>query len=164
MYFDACKSLEELKRAYKKLALENHPDMGGNVDVMKAINCEYDRAFERLKHRQNAAAAEPDSTVKATSETPEEFKRVIEMLLKIEGIEIELCGSWLWISGNTYEAKDEIKAAGCRWSKSKHKWYWHPSEDKPKRYHRAASMGWIRGKYGSQQIAGTRNERQVLTA
>lgn len=52
MYFDACKSLEELKRAYKKLALENHPDMGGNVDVMKAINCEYDRTFERLKHRR----------------------------------------------------------------------------------------------------------------
>lgn len=41
-YFNKVKSVEELKTMYKKLAKENHPDMGGDVEVMKAINNEFD--------------------------------------------------------------------------------------------------------------------------
>ena len=41
-YFKNVKNVEDLKTAYKKLARENHPDMGGDVEVMKAINSEFD--------------------------------------------------------------------------------------------------------------------------
>ena len=41
-YFKNIKNVEDLKTAYKKLARENHPDMGGDVEVMKAINSEFD--------------------------------------------------------------------------------------------------------------------------
>ena len=37
-YFANIKTLEELKKEYKRLALENHPDRGGDVEVMKARN------------------------------------------------------------------------------------------------------------------------------
>lgn len=164
MYFDACKSLEELKRAYKKLALIHHPDRGGDLRTMQSINAEYEKAFNRLKNCQNSEAAKPDSTVKPTQETPEEFVNIVNELLKIDGIIIELCGSWLWISGNTYEAKDAIKAAGCKWSKNKRKWYWHPKEDKPKFRKRSASMEWIRFNYGSQFIGAGKDEKALLTA
>ena len=39
-YFDRCASLDELKAAYKKLALEHHPDMGGDVHTMQEVNAE----------------------------------------------------------------------------------------------------------------------------
>ena len=37
-----CSSLEEIKRAYRKLALRFHPDRGGNEEKMKAVNLAYE--------------------------------------------------------------------------------------------------------------------------
>ena len=45
MYFEKCQDLNELKSTYKKLAMENHPDMGGDVRAMQEINAEHDRMF-----------------------------------------------------------------------------------------------------------------------
>lgn len=33
--FEKCANLEEAKKLYKKLARENHPDLGGSADEMK---------------------------------------------------------------------------------------------------------------------------------
>lgn len=41
-YFKNVQNAEELKKEYKRLARENHPDMGGDVEIMKAINGEFD--------------------------------------------------------------------------------------------------------------------------
>ena len=43
------KSLETLKKQYKKLSLEYHPDVGGSDEAMKAINQEYTELFGKLK-------------------------------------------------------------------------------------------------------------------
>lgn len=47
-YFSNIKSIEALKSAYHKLALKNHPDVGGDIEVMKAINVEYDTIYAAL--------------------------------------------------------------------------------------------------------------------
>lgn len=44
-YFKNVTDLESLKKEYKKLARINHPDMGGDEEVMKAINAEFDILF-----------------------------------------------------------------------------------------------------------------------
>lgn len=49
MYFDNVKNLKELKERYRKLAMDNHPDKGGDVETMKRINCEYKLMFEKVK-------------------------------------------------------------------------------------------------------------------
>ena len=41
-FFTGVKTYDELRKRYKKLAFENHPDRGGNTETMKAINNEYD--------------------------------------------------------------------------------------------------------------------------
>lgn len=41
-YFKNVKTVKELKDTYRKLARTNHPDMGGDVEVMQAINAEFD--------------------------------------------------------------------------------------------------------------------------
>lgn len=160
MYFDNCKTLDDLKAAYKKLAMKHHPDMGGDVRTMQNINAEYECRFERLKVCYNAAQADQDKP--QTNETPEEFMSIIDQLMKLSGIEIELCGSWLWIGGNTYDHKAELKAAGCLWSRSKHKWYWRHQSDGAKWSRGRYSMSKIREKYGSQVFATS--TRDALTA
>lgn len=152
MHFDHCTSLNELKSAYKALALENHPDMGGDVRAMQEINAEYDRVFSKLKAEQNKRAGEPESGARKTTEAPEEFREVVAALLKIRGIELELCGSWIWVSGDTYEARAELKAAGCLFSRSKRRWYWRHAEDGCRWSRGRQTMGEIRAKYGSEWI------------
>lgn len=163
MYFDNCENLNELKAAYKVLVMANHPDLGGDEEIMKAINIEHDKVFEVLKRKQNLAAEVPDSGVRETTESPEEFRNIVEALLKIKGIEVELCGSWLWISGDTYESKDALRACGCKWSRSKRRWYWRHAEDGAHWSHGRSSMKQIRERYGSQWL-GNKPELEKLPA
>lgn len=67
-YFSGISNLDDLKREYKRLALENHPDRGGDTAVMQEINAEYDAAFSRLKVAHNLAHPEQrtEETAKST--------------------------------------------------------------------------------------------------
>lgn len=69
---------------------------------------------------------------KETTETPEQFKEVINKLfaLKMIDIEIEIIGSFIWITGNTKPYKDEFKALNFRYSPKKMAWYQAPSDYK----------------------------------
>ena len=150
-YFENIKTLDELKKAYRRLAMQYHPDCGGSTEAMQEINNEHDALFEILKRQHNAQAqADTTGKTKATTETAEEFRQILDILLRLDGLEIELCGSWLWIGGNTREHKDELKAAGCRWSNNKKLWYWHHAEEGRKWHKGSKTMNQIRNKYGSQ--------------
>lgn len=145
-YFINIKTLDELKAEYRRLAIKHHPDKGGDLETMKAINAEHDELFEVLKKQHNASADEYHQT----TETAEEFRDILKVLMNLDGLEVELCGSWLWISGNTREHKDALKTAGCGWSSNKKMWYWRHPENAG-RYHKSKStMSDIRTKYGSQ--------------
>lgn len=163
MYFDHCKDLNELKAAYKSLALKHHPDAGGDVRTMQEINAEYDSVFSRLKDAQNRQAQRPDSKTRTTTETPQEFRAIVEALLRIDGIEVELCGAWLWVSGDTYDHREELKAAGCMFSRSKKRWYWRHEEDGARWSRGKKTMSDIRAKYGSEWLKEAK-QREALTA
>lgn len=150
-YFINCKSLEDLKAEYRRLVKLHHPDLGGDTETMKAINDEHDRIFEILKKQHNATADEYHQT----TETAEEFRTLINELLKLSGIIVELCGNWVWLSGNTKEHKEALKALGCRWSQNKMMWYWRHPEEGRKHYKGHKTMTDIRMKYGSQVFRGS---------
>ena len=57
-YFKNVKSYEDLKNQYKKLLKENHPDNGGDVEVMKEINIQYDSLFTIWKNRKEVETGE----------------------------------------------------------------------------------------------------------
>lgn len=51
-YFVNVATLEELRKQYKKLIKQYHPDnVGGSDEDMKAINAEYERLFKNLKRQ-----------------------------------------------------------------------------------------------------------------
>ena len=171
--FNHCKTLDELKKAYKAAAMKHHPDVGGSTEAMQEINAAYERKFEYLKGRQNAEYAErfevlkrsqneqaaEDTTGKtyATTENAADFIAIINALLRLDGLEIELCGRWLWIGGNTREHKEALKAAGCRWSSTKKLWSWHYAEDGVFHRGKSKSMDQIRSKYGSTSFSRSTN-------
>lgn len=66
-YFKNVKSLEDLKEQFKALARKNHPDVGGNSETMKEINCEYDALFPIWKSRYNAQEPQNQTTETADS-------------------------------------------------------------------------------------------------
>lgn len=150
-WFNNPSTLEELKQQYKKLALKHHPDLGGNTADMQEINNEYDLLFARLKNTHATAEGKTYTASKETTETPDEFKNIINALINLEGINIELCGSWLWITGNTKEHKEVLKGLHFRWSKSKCAWYYHTADYK-KSSKKTYSLDEIRDLYGSETI------------
>ena len=158
-YFANCRTLDELKSEYRRLARLHHPDIGGDVATMQEINAQYETAFNQIKHGAASAGG------KQTSETAGEFIAIINALVRLRGITVELCGSWLWISGDTKPVKNDLKAAGCRWAAKKGLWYWHPADAAPIRSRRSTSMAEIRGKYGSRVLSGAgRPESDLCTA
>lgn len=50
MYFNDVTSIKELKKQFKLLARKHHPDTGGDQEVMKAINKEYEKMIAQLKN------------------------------------------------------------------------------------------------------------------
>lgn len=65
-YLKNVKSFEDLKKQFRTLLKENHPDNGGNVEVMQEINAEYDALFKIWKDRHEAQTGE---TVQETAES-----------------------------------------------------------------------------------------------
>lgn len=57
-YFKSVKSYKELKDTYKALLKVNHPDNGGNLEVMQEINAEYDALFKIWKDRYESETGE----------------------------------------------------------------------------------------------------------
>ena len=146
MYLDNCKTLDDVKQAYKQWAHKLHPDVpGGSEKAMKALNNEYDTTIERL-NRTGAAAADNTATEMA------EYKVVITALINLAGLQIELCGRWLWISGDTRRHKEVLKAAGCKWAAKKLMWYWYPAGAGTYSRHNTP-IEKIRHKYGSTIVS-----------
>lgn len=153
-YFKNAKTIEELKKTYRKLALENHPDHNGDEEIMKVINNEYDILFNKLKDIHNA---DPKNSSKKVTEMPEDTREILEKIIAFTGIEIEICGTWIWVTGKTYQYKDEFRKLGFDWSKNKKAWYWKKEETK-KTYSRY-NMEKIRSVYGSEKIENKKVEK-----
>ena len=146
-YFADCSTLDELKATYKRLAKANHPDAGGSDEVMAAINAEYDEAVRCMARGTDANAQ------RAAAEAPEAFRAAVMAVIHVPGLTVELCGCWLWVSGNTYPAKGILKAAGYIWCHKKKMWYWRPADAAAvKRGRSSLSMDEIRMKYGSEIV------------
>ena len=151
-------TLEELKRLYHALAFQHHPDRGGDTAMMQAINAEYDRLFAIVgsTHRN----AEGKTYTKATAETPEDFKDIIEALVRLPGLVIEIIGSFVWVTGNTRQHKDTLKALDFRFNGKKAAWYLAP-EGWHRRTRKQFDLDEIREMFGTERIESKQGKLTV---
>lgn len=81
------------------------------------------------------------------------LEQVISEIEKIEddGINKEVVGSWIWVSGDTWKHKETLKKLGFKWASKKKMWYY--TEQQRKRYGRKEyQMDEIKQKYGSRTL------------
>lgn len=160
-YFTGCKCIEDLKELYR-LCRKYHPDVSGTdtTEQMKAINAEYDAVFGKVKdiHRSTKDPGTTYTAAEETTETPQEFRDVINKIIHLD-LDIEIIGSWIWVTGNTREYKDVLKAAGFRWCNNKVAWTWH-REGERKKTHKQFNLTEIRDIFGTNKIE--REEQRKL--
>lgn len=151
MYFENCKTLEELKKLYRKLVMKLHPDVAGaeHEEEFKIMNNEYDDYFEKLKnYRRNK-----EGTIyeKETNEVVGTFKNIIEKIIHFENVNIEIIGDWIWVSGNTKNYKDILKDLKFKWGSNKSAWYYYEGQYK-KFGKKTYTMNELRAMWGTENV------------
>ena len=154
LYFEGLEIKEEIKAMYKELAKKHHPDLGGNIATMQAINSQYEQCLKGQYQREGKSITEIDELLSKDIN----LRNKLNEILAIDGLAIELCGSWLWITGKTQENKDILKEAKFKWARKKQAWYWR--EEQAKSYNRKAfSLEEIRYRHGSEKLKFKQNKQ-----
>ena len=142
---------DEVKNIFRLLAKANHPDKGGDSEKMKEIY----ESFEILKNQYSFLLKESKNQGFEEDENfwvidNIEMEEAYKAISGLDEIKIEVCGFWVWVTGNTYKHKAALKAAGFRFASKKIAWYW--KSETQKTYSRGnASLNEIRVKYGSKK-------------
>lgn len=153
--FKDCKTIEEVKATYKQLAKQYHPDCGGDTATMQAINTEYAFVCAKILKGENLSAEDTDEQIRLS----EEYRKVIEQIINLAGVTIEIVGNWIWVTGNTYPVKKQLKEAGLFYAPKKIAWYYRAEEYKTKSGNK--TLDEIRDKYGSETISNKKNNRTL---
>ena len=155
IYFKECHTIEDVKVRYRTLAKIFHPDCGGSNELMQALNTEYAVACNTVLSSDNVATDEAQDAMKLS----EEYRRVIEQIIPLPGIKIEIVGNWLWITGNTYPVRLQLKQAGLYFASKKQAWYYRSEEYKTTGSKK--SLDEIRNKYGSEAVHSMHHSRVI---
>ena len=79
------------------------------------------------------------------------MQQILSDLAKFKDLDVEVCGTWVWVGGETKAHKEELKALGMRFSGKKSKWYWSAGLGKGRKRGKY-TMPKIREKFGSVAI------------
>ena len=135
---------DDIKLAYRKACALYHPDRNpAGLEMMKLVNAAYSALDGYI-----ATNCEADENTNYGEEINNALNKIINL-----GLDIELCGSWVWVSGETYPHRAILKEAGFKWAPKKEMWHFRPAE-----YKSSGRGSWdiekIREKHGSVGIKG----------
>jgi hypothetical protein len=136
-------TIADIKQSYRKLASVNHPDKGGNTHLMQLINNAFTELTDYLKDNDIL-----DLSQEHSNDAELDFSFLEELKL-MSGIIIEVCGSWVWLRGDTISYKEQISKLGFKFSGSKKSWYWSPTISALRKKRGFRSMTDIRKVFGS---------------
>lgn len=143
---------EIIKQAYRLACSSYHPDRNpAGLEMMKSVNAAYDELRD-----YSGPIAEPETGGNYAAQ----LYAALQIAVTLTGVNIEICGAWVWLSGNTRAHSETLKRSketlpdnnGFRWAPKKKMWYYRPLD------WRSSSRGsWsmedIRDEYGSDAVA-----------
>ena len=111
-------SIEDLRQAYLRQVIRLHPNRHEEDEALYwreqflQMCAEYEISLKKL------GAAAGSKTEENT------LKEKIDAIVGFAGVEINIAGCWLWLSGDSYPYRHNLSLLGFRWSKKKKAWYW----------------------------------------
>jgi curved DNA-binding protein CbpA len=120
-YFQTATTVEDIKSTYRNLAFQYHPDRGGDAEIMKEINRQYQDALKALDGRTFG-----EKEYRYKEDVEQELMEKIQTLLKLTSLDIALIGYWIWVTGDTRNHKERLKAEGLKWHRERKAWYYKP--------------------------------------
>lgn len=132
-YFDHLFTVPNIKAEYRDLAFKHHPDRGGDVCIMQAINAQYHEALQRCNGERSEAANGKEHRYSYDADIEQAVMDKIMFLVAahLPGVNIALIGTWLWVTGDTKPHKELLKANGLKWHPTRSCWYFTAT---PNRY------------------------------
>jgi hypothetical protein len=147
-FFYGCKTSGSIRTRYDELSRVFNPtnDKIPN-EMMNTIREEYDKLMIVFKDAMLAEAVKEKEQASVS-------QKIKELQEKIDpaGLHLEICGTWLWVTGKTYLVKDTLKELGFRYSSSKLSWYYRQEDDRSPNQE-PIPLDLIREKYGSSVVA-----------
>ena len=135
-YFKDCRTIEEIKKIYRKLSKLYHPDTNnGNDELFKALNNQYSEAIKNYSYEH-------------FTEFTDSYMIILSKIIKLD-ITIEIIGTWIY-AFNSYEHKDFLKTLGF-WFSSKHKAWVYTGTPKRNKYSKYTLLD-IENKHGYKKI------------
>lgn len=149
-YFEGLTEENLIKARYKELAKMYHPDKGGDTAIMKEVNAQYESVLTGMYQISGKSITEIDEIFKSDILLREKLNAI----LSFEDLIIEICGNWLWVTGDTKKCKDILKNLGFFWASKKEAWYFRSEQFKSYGNRRTQSLDEIRYKHGSLNVKG----------
>ena len=167
-WFEGRQSVETVKAEYRRLAMEHHPDHGGDTATMQDINRAYHQALERLDGYESHDDRGRVHRYHYRREREQAIMDKLSELLAVvaPGVEIDLIGLWLWITGTRKDdigTRAALKKAGCRWHGKRVCWYWRPDEMRHYGRQNQGGLASLAAKYGCRTFTAT-DERESAVA
>lgn len=139
--FVGCDSLEKVEQRFQELSRV----FSGQNEMMGLIKADY------TVLRQTHSIPKPAETAKGKL-TMNAMVDALHSKVKSEGIHVELIKDWLWVSGKTFDVRDDLKELGFRYSSDKKSWYWRDDEKRITGKHDPMPFNEIRSKYGTREV------------
>jgi len=147
-FFENVTTLSELRKEYRRLAFIYHPDKGGDTVLMQILNDSYERlSIKFIKENVDFLEGRKEYDMQVS----EEIRQMLDRIMFLKGVDIEVIGGWIWITGNTFAIRTTLKSLGFMFSHPKTAWYWHKGEYR-KKNGKIQSMDEMRDFWGSQKI------------
>jgi len=109
---------------------------------MQALNAEYQSIIKSGRFEFETDEDREDCLL---------YPEIMSQLILLDGLTIEIIGTWVWVSGNTYAYRKELKDIGLFFAPKKLMWYYRPPHEKT-RNHKPLHIDEIRAKYGSDLV------------
>lgn len=139
---------DDVIKSTRKLRSQYHPDRNEHgTEMTKMINLAYDA----LKDGGSVNLSEGD----ADKNHSEAILAAIRGAAALDGVSVELCGVWVWVTGDTRPHRKTLGKAGLGFKFTKKDgqgmWYFRTGEYKSYRGRGKSSMDDIRTRYGSEK-------------
>ena len=168
-FFATVKTVAEVKQLYRTLAMQHHPDRGGDTATMQEVNRQYKIALQKCDGQTTVDhETKREHTYKYNTEHEQAVIDFIDKLIRsgvlTANVDAWLIGIWVWIQGDTKPIKDKLKELGCMWHSKRLCWYWHPPQEGKTRYNSRVGLDGIARTYGASKIARQQHEENALAA